>query len=291
MGTPVAEYEITPELVRALLGEQFPRYAKLAIAHLDSGFDNEMYRLGEELLVRMPRRQVANELVRNEQRWLPALAEQLDITIPAPLHVGVPALGYPWSFSVLPWIVGEAADLGYPKATQAGRLASCLKTLHQIKTPASTQAPENSLRGVPLAERRQVIEERIGRLRKANEFAKGLERVWHEALSAPVTQQSVWLHGDLHARNVLVNNGELVALIDWGDVTAGDAATDLASLWMLFTDDASRNAALQEYGADAHLIARSKGWALSFGVMLLDTGLVDHPRHAAMGRRTLQSLL
>ena len=142
--------------------------------------------------------------------------------------------------------------------------------------------------------RKAAIEERLGRLIAEGffsaEIASALKSIWTQALAAPAAQDAVWLHGDLHARNLLVQNGELAAVIDWGDITTGDAATDVASLWMLFDAPGARAAALNLLQADAALIARSKGWALGFGVLLLDTGRVDNPRHAAMGLKTLNAL-
>jgi len=108
-------------------------------------------------------------------------------------------------------------------------------------------------------------------------------------LDAPVDVEAKWLHGDLHARNVLVKNGAIAGIIDWGDMTSGDIATDLASIWMLFGDQHTRHQVIAEYAniSDATL-QRAKGWAVLFGVLLLDTGLVDHPRHAVMGERSLR---
>jgi aminoglycoside phosphotransferase (APT) family kinase protein len=102
------------------------------------------------------------------------------------------------------------------------------------------------------------------------------------------------VHGDLHARNVLVQNGRITGVIDWGDLTSGDVATDLASIWMLFADAAARQNVITHYSRsqtmDEATLKRARGWAVLFGVMLLDTGLIDHPQHAAMGASTLQRL-
>jgi aminoglycoside phosphotransferase (APT) family kinase protein len=106
---------------------------------------------------------------------------------------------------------------------------------------------------------------------------------------APIDRPSAWIHGDLHARNILVDDGNISGIIDWGDMTSGDIATDLAAIWMLFDDPAARRFALATYGGLSEaVIHRSIGWAILFGVVLLDTGLVDNPRHAAMGERTLR---
>jgi aminoglycoside phosphotransferase (APT) family kinase protein len=117
-----------------------------------------------------------------------------------------------------------------------------------------------------------------------------LRQIWRQALEARESTESCWLHGDLHARNVLVNAGVITGVVDWGDITSGDAATDVASVWMLLPESKSRHASLEHYQADADLVARAKGWAIFFGTVLLETGLVDHPRHAAMGAATLRRL-
>ncbi|MDZ7955632.1 phosphotransferase [Nostoc sp. DedQUE09] len=103
-----------------------------------------------------------------------------------------------------------------------------------------------------------------------------------------MTLKHKWLHGDLHPRNILVENGAIAGIIDWGDITSGDIATDLASIWMLFSEPKARSQALAEYSnVSEATIQCALGWAILFGVMLLDTGLVDNPRHAIMGEKTL----
>jgi aminoglycoside phosphotransferase (APT) family kinase protein len=99
-----------------------------------------------------------------------------------------------------------------------------------------------------------------------------------------------WIHGDLHPRNVLTQEGKITGIIDWGDISSGDRATDLASLWMLSSERIARERALFDYGADADTVLRAKGWAVLFAVMLLDTGIQDHPRHAAIGYIALRQL-
>jgi len=291
-GTPPADFPIDGALVRRLIDAQLPQYSQLPLHHLDSGFDNEMYRLGQDLLVRLPRREVAQVLIRNEQRWLPELAPHLPLQIPAPLAVGEPMFGYPWSFSVLPWIAGESADLAYPEKDQAVVLARFFKALHSIAQPDCNRAPDNPYRGGPLRERVELMDRRLAKLAELDHVMSGefLTR-WQAAVAAPAAQRSVWLHGDAHARNLVVENGKLAAVIDWGDITAGDAATDLACLWMLFADEGARAEALVEYGANEALALRAQGWALWFAVLLLESGLVDHPRHAAMGRVILANVL
>ena len=143
----------------------------------------------------------------------------------------------------------------------------------------------------PLADRQPVIETRLARLREHTDaITAQVEAAWQHALAAPVATQAVWLHGDLHPRNILTQKGALSAVLDWGDLGAGDAATDLASVWMVFDDAPARRSALERYGPDASLLARARGWAVSFGCLLLDTGRQDHPQHAQIGADTLRRL-
>jgi aminoglycoside phosphotransferase (APT) family kinase protein len=270
-----------------LLEEQHPDLAHLPIHLVDAGWDNAMFRLGDQLSVRLPRRKAAATLIENEQTWLPLLASRLPIPVPTPYRLGNPAKGYPWRWSILPWLPGIAADQEEPHPNQVKLFASFLQSLH---IPAPLNAPVNAVRGVPLIQRAASVEERMQRLEtKTNLITQKIRNTWNMALNAPIDVEAKWLHGDLHSRNILVENGAIAGIIDWGDITSGDIATDLASIWMIFSDRNVRQQAIAEYGnvSDATL-QRALGWAILFGVVLLDTGLVDNPRHAVMGERTLR---
>ncbi len=287
-GTPEAEVDIHDTLVRGLLRDQHADLADLPLTFLDRGWDNTLYRLGKDYIVRLPRRQVAAQLIENEQRWLPELAARLPIAIPAPVRIGRPALGFPWCWSIVAWFGGETADLAEPAPSEALALSSLLKALHQAAPP---DAPVNDVRGVPIADRAAPFLERVERLRpKTDLLTDAVMTVWEDARSAPDFTDARWLHGDLHARNVLVQDGKITGIIDWGDTTSGDVATDLASLWMLFDDAAFRQEALAHYDPTADEVRRAKGWAVMFGVVLLDTGLVDFPAHVPMGEKTLRNV-
>jgi aminoglycoside phosphotransferase (APT) family kinase protein len=286
-GTPRAEVTLDEAQVRALLSSQHPDLSGLALERVDAGWDNIMFRLGTEFCLRFPRRRVAATLLDNEQRWLPQIAKALTIPIPVPLRIGQAGHGYPWNWSVIPWLPGRTADLDAPRADEAVRFAAFLRALHR---PAPPDAPENEFRGVPLRNRQQSIEERIPRVAAHLELIEThIRPIWETALAAPIDTDDRWLHGDLHPRNVLVTEGRVTGIIDWGDITSGDVATDLASIWMLFADHDAREKALQAYGeVSGATLHRARGWAVFFGIVLLDTGLVDNPRHAEIGRRTLQ---
>jgi aminoglycoside phosphotransferase (APT) family kinase protein len=289
-GTPKAEVEIDEALIRELLEAQHPDLARLQINHLDTGWDNAIYRLGDDLLVRLPRREIAAQLLLNEQKWLPFLAPHLPLPIPAHTRVGAAQDAYPWAWSIVPWIDGKSANLDPPNADQGKPLAEFLRALHQ---PAPENAPINGVRGVPLQVRAEATEERLERLRKStNEITKEIDELWREALAAPQFDAvDVWVHGDPHARNVLVKDGKLASFIDWGDITSGDPANDLSAIWMLLGDKHVRAEALEIYAPSDVLLARAKGWAVFFGAVLLDTGLVDFPAHIPMGKATLRRLI
>ena len=288
-GTPAAEVEIDAALVQALVQEQHPHLAHLPCVPVEAGWDNVMVRLGDSFCVRLPRRSAAAGAITHEQVWLPGLAETLPVHIPVPLWTGVPALGYPWHWSIIPWLPGEAADLAPPLATEAARLGAFLKALH---TPAPQQAPANPARGVPLQKRAPQVEERMRRLEIVSALiTPEMWRMWRAALATPIDVEPTWIHGDLHPRNVLVEDGAFSGVIDWGDISTGDRATDLASIWMLFEDAQARRLAFSAYGEVSYATyMRAKGWAIGFGVTLLDAGLEDDPRHADVGAQTLRRI-
>jgi aminoglycoside phosphotransferase (APT) family kinase protein len=287
IGTPPAEVTIDTHLVQALLTAQHPDLADLPLQLVDAGWDNTMFRLGDHLAVRLPRRQLAAQLIENEQTWLPLIADRLTLPVPNPYRIGKPALGYPWCWSVLPWLPGITADQAEPLANQAQPLALFLRSLH---VPAPPNTPLNNFRGVPLADRATAVAERIQRLTATtNLISPVIQSIWQQALQARIDTAPTWLHGDLHPRNVLVEQGAISGIIDWGDLTAGDIATDLAAIWMLLADRSARQQAIDIYGhVSESTRSRALGWAILFGIVLLDTGLIDNPRNAAIGQQILQ---
>lgn len=276
---PPAEVRVDADLARSLLESQHPGFSSDELVLVDEGWDNVTFRLGPDHAVRIPRREAAVPLVLNEQRWLPVLAPWLDLAVPVPVGIGVPSPHFPWPWSVVPWIPGTTVEDVRLSADDARRLAHALRSLHRV---APSDAPANPFRGVPLGARREAVEERFGRLQLAE-----LEPLWRQALDAAPAETAVWLHGDLHPRNVLARDGTLAGLIDWGDMTAGDAATDLACAWTLFDADA-RRVFLETYEPSAAETARAAGWAVHFGSALLDSG---EPRHEPIGRTIVERLV
>lgn len=288
---PAADIEIDEPMVRSLLRAQHPDLADLPLQPMDSGWDNAMYKLGAELAVRLPRRVAVTKLIEHEQQWLPQLAPLLPIAVPAPVRIGLPAENYPSRWSVVPWMRGRNADLNEPRPDQAERLAAFLCALHR---PAPVDAPVNPYRGVPLRERAEQIVERIRRLQRETTLLNDdVVRVYQDAIEAPIDVEPTWLHGDLHGGNLLVDDdGVITGVIDWGDMTRGDRATDLATLWMNLGDRNARENALRAcHGITEATWRRAKGWAVFYGVTLGTSGLAGDQRHAVMAQRTLERVV
>jgi aminoglycoside phosphotransferase (APT) family kinase protein len=284
---PAAEVDVSVELVRRLLAGQHPDLADLDVAVLANGWDNLVCMLGADLLVRLPRRAQAAELVAHEQRWLPVLAPGLPLPIPAPVRVGHPAEGFPWKWSVVPYFPGRVAALSAPDdlASAAIALGEFLAALHVSAPP---EAPVNPVRGGPLSTRADGVTENLGLLARGREVGAA-RAIWESSIEAPVwAGNPVWVHGDLHPANILVDAGRVSAVIDFGDLTRGDPATDLSVAWMLLPA-AEREIFRQVYGrADEGTWARARGWALSLALL---TFSADNPLMAGIGQRTLSELL
>ena len=285
---PAAEVEVDVELVRDLLSEQHPDLAELPLTLVANGWDNAVYRLGDDMSVRLPRRQLGADLVANETRWLPEVAERLPLPVPVPLHVGDPARGYPWRWTICRWIDGEVAATS---VLDLGRAAVALgEFVAAMCAPAPPDAPYNPYRGVPLAERESVTSDRIEQLRDQIPAAT-LQRAWEEALAVPVFAGAPrWLHGDLHPANMVAVGGRISGVIDFGDITAGDPATDLSVAWMLF-DGPDRTAFRAAAGdPDDDTWARARGWAISLAVAYIANS-ADNPLIAGIGTRTVERVL
>ncbi len=287
--TPDAEFEVDQNLVARLIASQHPDLAHLSLSFEASGWDNVMFRLGEDLAVRLPRRTMGAEFIHSEQKWLQGLAPRLPLLTPVPIRLGIPELGYPWTWSIVPWISGQTADLDPPDADQGPILAAFFRALHK---PAPTDAPHNPVRGVPLATRKEMFDKQLEFLSsKTDLIDRRAIVIWEAGVKAPIDLDGVWVHGDPHPRNVIVQNGKLKAFIDWGDMTAGDPANDLSSIWMLLESESARQAAIDAYGASDATWDRARGWAMYYVVVLLAAGLADDPRMAAIAEQTLQRLL
>jgi aminoglycoside phosphotransferase (APT) family kinase protein len=291
---PAAELDVTPDLVRRLLVAQQPDLADLPIEVMTNGWDNVVYRLGSELLVRLPRREMAAKLVVHEQLWLPVLQARLPLPIPAPVRIGNPDLGYPWSWSVVPFLPGQVAAENPPSDLRdaAVILSEFLAALH---TPAPPDAPINPYRGVPLANRRTAVFENLAAVADLVD-STAAQHVWDVATAAPAWDgDPVWLHGDLHPANILVDRGRISGVIDFGDITAGDPAADLSVAWMLLPaehHDAFRNTYRDaaSRAADDDIWVRARGWALTLSLAFLAHS-ADNPQLSQIGHRAIGAVL
>ncbi|MEW2085334.1 aminoglycoside phosphotransferase family protein [Streptomyces sp. NPDC005283] len=283
------EVDIDESLVRRLLAAQFPQWADLPVELVDSaGTCNAMYRLGEDMAVRLPRVEWAVSDVEREYQWLPRLAPPLPVAIPVPLEKGTPAEGYPWSWSVYRWLDGENPAIGRiaEPAQLAKDLAEFVAALHRIHPVDGPPAD----RGVPLAMRdaptRATIEELHGII-----DTDAASAAWDAALRAPEwTGPAVWVHGDLQPGNVLTAHGRLSAVIDFGCLGVGDPAVDLIVAWSLLTAD-TRDVFRVGLQVDDATWARGRGWALSIALIELPYYRDSNPVMAANARHVIHEVL
>jgi aminoglycoside phosphotransferase (APT) family kinase protein len=286
---PAAEVEVTDDLVRSLLRSQRPDLPHLEVRLLANGWDNSSFRVGNQLVARFPRRAVAAGLIENEARWLPELAPHLTLAVPAPLFLGDPGDGYPWRWALAPFIKGDAVagleHLDLPHVAE--ELGQFLRSLH---APAPRDAPENPYRGIPLALRDQATRERIGQLGSIVD-GPSLLRIWDSALAVPeFDDEPVWLHGDLHPNNLLAAGGHITGIVDFGDITSGDPATDLAVAWMLFPADIQQRFRTAYGEVDDETWERARGWGLSLATSYLAHS-ADNPAMSRVGTMTIDRLL
>jgi len=286
---PAAEVHIDTALLHRLLTDQHPDLAAADLTVAAHGWDNVLIRIGPHLAARLPRRAAAAALIPHEQRILPRLAAHLPVQIPVPLRHGRPTSYYPWPWSVVPWLPGRhAGDLPARERDRfAPQLAAFLSALH---TPADQDAPANPVRGVPLADRTEAYLSRMSP--KAFPGATALRAVFERHAAAEAhSGPAVWLHGDLHPLNLLTDAGRLGAVVDFGDVTSGDPATDLATAWLTFTA-AGRAAFRRSYTAPLPEAtwSRARAWAAGLSATLLSHS-DDHPTLAAIGRHGLSELV
>lgn len=259
-------------LVRRLLADQFPQWADLPVTAVPtSGTENAIYRLGDEMGVRLPFRPVKDDQLEKLERWLPRLAPRLPLSIPEPLGRGAPSKEFPAAWSIVRWLVGEEATLERLDApVEAARtLAGFVRALIAIDaTGGPAPGAHNFWRGVPLAARDEMTRRRI-RDSEGLVDTDAVTRAWEHDLAASAWDAPpTWLHGDLAPDNMLQNDGRLSAVIDWGGLGVGDPATELLPAWNLFRG-VSREAYREALGFDDATWARGRGLALSTSIVAL----------------------
>jgi len=257
------ELELAETLVRELLAEQFPEWTGLPLRRIEpSGTVNAIFRLGDKLSVRLPRRDGPTEPGSAELDWLPRLAPQLPIEVPVPVAQGRPNESYPWFWEIHTWVEGQTLSVEEIDAVQAARdLADLVRALQRV-APSGGPPPG---RGVALAERDSAFHYWLQRF-------EGDPRVvteWERALAAPAWDGSpVWHHGDLDCRNWLVQDRRISGVIDWGSMGVGDPACDVMVAWKLHSLEA-RDAFREALPTDDATWERARGWAVSQAVAAL----------------------
>ncbi|WP_246074515.1 aminoglycoside phosphotransferase family protein [Nonomuraea terrae] len=278
---------ITAALVRRLVDTQFPQWAGLPLRLVDpAGSDHVIYRLGDELSVRLPRHAGAIGQARKELEWLPRLAPHLPLAIPVPVDVGRPAFGYPWHWAVSRWLDGEVVTveaLGGSSAA-AVELAEFLTALQRFG-----DAPAG-LAGRPLADRDRATRAAIARVGGVFDRA-AMTQLWDTALGAPEWDRpAVWFHGDFHTGNLLTVGGRLSAVIDFGGLGAGDPACDLVIAFTLMSAG-SRAVFRAALGVDEATWTRGRGWALATGLNAYTAYAATDARVAAQTTRQITEAL
>lgn len=272
----VDEVDVDDALVRTLLASQLPHLADRPLTVVEPwGTDNAIWRLGDDLVVRLPRIHWATEQVDFEARWLPSLASRLSVPVPEPIAVGEPGHGYPYRWAVHRWLPGQSAALDRlgDAVDFALDLAEVVRQLQRLPTNGAPAA-HNRARPLHAYDRstRSAIE-RASHLIDAD----AATAVWEEALDAPPHDApAVWVHGDLEG-NCLVRDGRLSGLVDWGSACAGDPAVDVQVVWSpLFTKE-SRARFLTDLGVDDAMLARSRGAAINQTTAALSYYLHTYP--------------
>jgi aminoglycoside phosphotransferase (APT) family kinase protein len=277
-------------LVSELLRLQHPDFADFDIRPATSGFDNTIWRLGDDFVVRLPRRAVGAVLMEHELRWLPELAPRLPLQVPTPLRAGQPCAQFAWPWSIAKWIEGSPGNTlpSDSLRSAAGPLGWFLRCLH-VDAPA--EAPVNEFRGVPLQRHESSF---LARLKEVGDRVdrEAVREVWRNALDAPQWSKSdVWIHGDLHPANTIFDHEALVGVIDFGDLCAGDPATDLAGALMSLPLESIAEF-FDAYGeVDLATRRRMLGWAVHFGLMFTLLGVDDEPSYGPVGQRAIDNAI
>jgi aminoglycoside phosphotransferase (APT) family kinase protein len=285
------EIDTDAALVHRLLAGQFPQWAELAIEPVVSyGTDHDIYRLGDHLAARLPRIEWETGQVAKEAEWLPKLASQLPLDIPVQLARGHPAEGYPFEWSVYSWLPGENANGTIDDLDRAAvDLAAFVQALRRIDATDAHTRPSGS-RGAPLVELDKHVRRAIAELGDRVDADAAL-RSWEDSLNASAWDgEEVWVHGDLLPGNLLVVDGRLSCVIDFGCLNVGDPACDLQPAWNVFAGD-SRRRYRAELDADDASWLRGRGWALYQAVMALPYYWDTNPGMIRQASQALEEVL
>jgi aminoglycoside phosphotransferase (APT) family kinase protein len=292
----MGEYDrrrIDVALARRLVDSQFPQWSELPIRPVEAdGWDNRSFRLGSELTIRLPSGDWYAQQVDKEQRWLPVLAPQLPLPIPVPVARGEPEFGFPYAWSVYRWLDGEpAASARIGDLTRfAATLAAFLNALGRVDaTGGPAPGQHNFYRGGPLATYEEETFQAIDAL--GNEVpVEAVKRLWDDATTTSWEREPVWFHGDVATGNLLVRDGQLAAVLDFGSSGVGDPACDTVIAWT-FLSGASRERFRAALDADSGTWSRGRGWALWKALISLVGHLENDSPDAALARRDIEQVL
>ncbi|MDI1463889.1 aminoglycoside phosphotransferase family protein [Catellatospora sp. KI3] len=273
--------------VRRLVENQFPQWAGLpVVAQPIGGTDHALFRIGSDLVARMPRIDWATDQADSDSRWLPVLAPHL----PLPLGVGEPGEGFPYRWSVVPWLPGDnPADGNFDADAAALDLAEFVLAMGRVDTTGGP-VKTGQARGTALAGRDELTRRAIAELGDRVD-APAVTRSWEQSLEADAwTDPPVWLHGDLQAGNLLVHQRRLSAVIDFGGLGLGDPAVELMPAWSMFAGT-SRRLLREALGCDDAMWLRGRGWALSTALVGLPYYWDTFPAMIIEGRRKVAAVL
>src|SRR5262245_8100816 len=288
------ETYVAMALLSRLIAAQFPDWAGLPIKPIKSaGTDNAIYRLGDDMAVRLPRRAAAAKQLEKESRWLPTIAPHLPLSVPVPIAIGMPAEGYPYHWGVCRWLEGENAVLApiIDLKQAAMDLAQFISALQEIDPTGGLQpGSHNFFRGVALATRDSQTRTAIASLHGMLDTA-AVTDAWEAALGTPTWDAPpVWLHGDLHEGNLLVQHGRISAVIDFGGLGIGDPACDMMVGWTVLSAE-TRPTFRSALSIDDATWTRGRGWALSVALIALPYYLHTNPILVRIALRTIKEVL
>lgn len=265
---------VITKIAKCLVMEQFPQWADLPIVPVsNNGWDNRTFHLGEKMLLRFPSAAGYAPQVEKEQKWLPFLAPKLPLLIPTPLGLGKPGHGYIWNWSIYNWIDGETVSKSQSidKVRLASQLASFLKVLYQIPTNGGPLPGEhNYYRGGKISTYRNDILKAL-KILEPNLDGKMFRNIWESGAETEWQRPALWVHGDISPSNLLLQDGDLNAVIDFGLLSVGDPACDLAIAWTFF-DSKGRKTFHNHISLDEETWRRGRAWAL-WKALIISSGL------------------
>jgi aminoglycoside phosphotransferase (APT) family kinase protein len=287
------EPAIDASLVVRLLNSQFPQWADLPITPLvPGGWDHRSFRLGDDMVVRLPSAEAYATQVEREHRWLPILAPLLPLTIPEPIALGESGEGYPWQWAIRTWIEGEGATHACVSdlSTFARSIGEFLNALHRIDSrDGPPSEASNFFRGGSLTIYDEQARRAIRALQDSIDVSAAM-RIWEDALATEWQGTPLWVHGDISAGNLLVRDGRLAAVIDFGSMAVGDPACDLVIAWTFLTAQ-TRPAFRAAVGTDDAIWQRGRGWALWKASIVVAGITATNPVERAQSARTIAEIM